>query len=129
MITFRIVIGSLIKNDTNVTLDCVEQLADSVRVAGKRADTDTFARMSGVVWTLLHGRPMTCFQQLGEFAACNEWGPWKGWSQSTGWRTVQGILSVVIDSTAKLLAEAPFLGFSLDESTDTAGAALLIQTY
>lgn len=67
---------------------------------------------------------MTCFQQLNEWAAVNSWGPRKGWSQTSGWRAAQGVLSVVIDCTAELIAKATFLGFSLDESTDTAGAAL-----
>jgi hypothetical protein len=71
---------------------------------------------------------MTCFQQLGEFTSVNEWGPRKGWSQSSGWRAVKGILSIVIDATAEKLAQAPFLGFSLDESTDTSGAILFFSS-
>jgi hypothetical protein len=65
---------------------------------------------------------------ISPFSPCvtsvNEWGPRMGWSQSSGWRAVKGILSIVIDATAGKLAPAPFLVFSLDESNDTAGAFL-----
>jgi hypothetical protein len=98
-------------------------LEESLRVAEHRSTIEWQATHSGVVWTMLRGRPMTCYQQLGEFTSFNGWGPSKGWSQTTGWRVAAGIAAIVIDSTAQRLAEAPFLGFSLDESTDTAGAA------
>lgn len=112
----------------NLALYYTEHLEESLRVAERRSTIDSRATHSGVVWTMLHGRPMTCYQQLGEFTSFNEWGPSKGWSQSTSWRVAANIAAVVIESTAQRLAEAPFLGFSLDESTDTAGAASSLHT-
>jgi hypothetical protein len=59
----------------------------------------------------------------------NEWGPRKGWSQSSGWRAVKGNLSILIDATAEKLAQAPFLGLSLDKSTDISGAFLFFSSF
>lgn len=111
-------------SDVDVFVKPAEALQKSLSAMQVRAQTDIRAKHSSVLWALLHGRPMTCYEQLGLLTNQNSWGPAKGWSQSTGWRVATDIAAVISKHVANRVLAAPFMAFSLDESTDSAGECL-----
>jgi hypothetical protein len=98
-----------------------EALKTALGAMQARKTTDLFARQSSVLWALLHGRPMMCFQQLGELTAINSWGPRAGWSRTTGWRITEEIRDIVQQEIVIHVTAARFMAFSLDESKDSTG--------
>jgi hypothetical protein len=105
-----------------------EALKTALGAMQARKTTDLFARQSSVLWALLHGRPMMCFQQLGELTAINSWGPCAGWSRTTGWRITEEIRDIVQQEIVIHVTAARFMAFSLDESTDSTGTLTLMAT-
>jgi hypothetical protein len=108
------------KEHTSVYL-FADALKTAMNAMQAQKGSDDGVMQTCVLWTLLHGRPMTCYEQLGTLSAALSWGPRKGWSARTGWRMAENIASVVRRHIRQKVLAAHFMAFSLDESTDTAG--------
>jgi hypothetical protein len=74
---------------------------------------------SGVFFCLSYGRSMLAFEQMKVFLKQHRLPCPVGWSDVTGWRWAEALAEVKKEETAAAInSAAPYIAFSLDESTD-----------